>query len=161
MQTRKDTMIEPEAMNLQDTLAHVFQIDERIDNLPHLKRLGDWTIVVNHLITLVENENNLSALWVWNRFCWCFGRRDTWEASEMLTNLFEWYVDPCTAATEQYQKTPKWRWLKRRQLRQRMVDQAFNLMFAVHQLQQNDQCWSDRAAFFGYAGVDQFTEHHG
>lgn len=127
-------------------------ISERIEAIPHLKRVGPWHAVVNYLITLVETDNNLSALWVWNRFCWTFGKRDVWQANDMLDNIFNWYVIPCTQANRAYEAMPRWRFIRRHRLHQAMVDHAFNLMLAMHELWQTERQWNDRDAFMGYAG---------
>ena len=141
-------MNEVQRLNL---IEDVEGIKDRIAEVPHLARVGNWFQVVNQLISLHEVEANLEQLWVWNRFCWAFGRRNTWRANDMLDNLFNWYVIPCSETNQQYERTPWWRWLRRRKLRKTMVDHTFNLMLAIHKLMQNDREWNDREAFMGYA----------
>lgn len=66
-------------------------IKEFIEASPHLKALqgdtGDWRAVALKALELFDSPHNLDQLWVWSRFVWIFGERNTWAANSELESL--------------------------------------------------------------------------
>jgi hypothetical protein len=59
----------------------------------HLQALAgptnDWIEAALKGLELLEAPHSLDQLWVWSRFCWIFGARDTWEANATVTQLLK------------------------------------------------------------------------
>lgn len=92
VQYREETQEDREAVKSVEQARLLADLIERVDALPHVARLGkgSWVQALHEVLSLVENPNNLDALWVWSAFCQAFGQGNTWQAERALNTLLNW-----------------------------------------------------------------------
>ena len=139
----------PEAI----ALLRIEALRERIEGIPHLLASGhgDWLGSLEHAVELLEPKNNIDALWVWSRFLWAFGRRDTWKADKCLSTLMMLAWNRRRAESE-WLSTPWYRWIRKRTLRGVFARASRDERTLLDYVLSNDRNWSDADDFAWYRG---------
>lgn len=134
-------------MNEQEAIDEIKARVERLTHVARMKNGGTWVNAIGALLDLVETPNNLDALWVWSRFVWVFGRRNTWQADSTLEELLQ----SADALHRALKKTPPKRSLfrKRRTPIELAEDRLGN---CLAELLLNEADWSEANEFRRYRG---------
>lgn len=127
-------------------------LKDRVLNSPALSQLapeGHWEVAISRALDLFEEPRNISELWVWSRFCWAFGRRDTWAANAKFEELLKLITLISDNAVKWVQRGPE---VAVDDLEKNAVVLGDKLRNLLTDIYQNDFVWSDRADFMAFKG---------
>lgn len=129
-------------------------LKDRVLNSPGLLSLAPsadhWEVAISRAIDLFEEPRNISALWCWARFCWAFGKRDTWAANarfEELLKLIALMSD--NAIKYELNQSNSAEQIELERNAKRLGEQLSALLGDLYQ---NDYTWNDRADFLAFKG---------
>lgn len=127
-------------------------LKDRVVNSPGLSNLapeGRWEVAISRALDLFEEPRNISELWVWSRFCWAFGRRDTWAANAKFEELLKlvMLISENSVKLSTQPDNPKYNDLVRTAYLLGEQLEAF-----LRDIYRNDATWNDRADFMAFKG---------
>lgn len=152
--TRESCMSQLKAMVLEST-----ELRKLIDSEE------DWFRAVVVALSLFEQPRNIEQLWVWSRFVWVFGRRDTWKANETLEAVLHlhsrgitWHRKLVDLQNELDNRS--WFQFASRARLGAAIEEAEEVLEVINRkleeqfdtLLVNDNTWSDRSDFLAFKG---------
>lgn len=107
------------------------------------------TVLCDTWRMFLSTANNRDALWVWSRFLWAFGRRDTWRASNVLDDILM-IVLRIDSDLQRLSGLYFWQLETKRRLKHQIELNQSCLHRLLGDVFINHEAWNDLAAFRGY-----------
>jgi hypothetical protein len=123
----------------------------------------DWSAPVLKALELFDSPHNMDQLWVWSRFVYLFGERDTWSANRELDSFLLEAANLLSLRAhyaqlqEQIESTSWWRFRTRSGIASKQTLAANAIQKSLYHLQMmlrnyidRDKRWIDAADFAAY-----------
>jgi hypothetical protein len=140
-----------ERLRTRDECAAI-ALKDRVMNSDGLKLLapdGHWEVAISRALDLFEEPRNINELWVWARFCWAFGRRDTWAANGKFEEMLQLIALISDNAVKWVRRDPEAGAADLERNARELGDRLRNILTDIYQ---NDFAWNDRADFMAFKG---------
>jgi len=128
------------------SIPHFNRRFDAIESMPSWNGSCAWAIVLNEIIDRLQTDQALSELWVWSRFCWAFGKRNTWEAARNFQGLLD-LVKMTTESMLRLTRLHWYQWSERISERKHLHKLYASMGHCLGALYTNDCNWNDLESY--------------